>query len=46
VTVTDPAGKASTERPMLAVADVVAAVMFALTQHDRINVDELRLSHS
>jgi NADP-dependent 3-hydroxy acid dehydrogenase YdfG len=46
VAVTDPAGKASTERPMLAVADVVAAVMFALTQPERVNVDELRLSHS
>jgi NADP-dependent 3-hydroxy acid dehydrogenase YdfG len=46
VTVTDPAGKASTERPMLAVADVVGAAMFALMQPDRVNVDELRLSHS
>jgi NADP-dependent 3-hydroxy acid dehydrogenase YdfG len=26
--------------------DVVAAVMFALTQPDRVNIDELRLSHN
>jgi NADP-dependent 3-hydroxy acid dehydrogenase YdfG len=26
--------------------DVVSAVMFALTQPERVNIDELRLSHS
>lgn len=46
VTITDPLGKASSERPMLGPDDVVAAVMFALTQPDRVNIDELRLSHS
>jgi len=46
VTVTDPAGAPHTERPMLAVQDVVAAVMFALLQSEKVNVDELRLSRS
>jgi NADP-dependent 3-hydroxy acid dehydrogenase YdfG len=46
VTVTDPAGKPHDKRPMLDPADVVSAVMFALTQPDRVNIDELRLSHS
>lgn len=46
VTVTDPAGKPHDTRPMLDAADVVSAVMFALTQPDRVNIDELRLSHS
>lgn len=46
VTVTDPAGKPHSTRPMLAPDDVVAAVMFALDQPARVNVDELRLSHS
>ncbi len=46
VTVTDPAGKPHDKRPMLHPADVVSAVMFALTQPDRVNIDELRLSHS
>ena len=46
VTVTDPAGKPHSKRPMLDRNDVVAAVMFALTQPDRVNIDELRLSHS
>jgi NADP-dependent 3-hydroxy acid dehydrogenase YdfG len=46
VTVTDPAGKPHDTRPMLDPADVVSAVMFALTQPDRVNIDELRLSHS
>lgn len=46
VTVTDPAGKPHAKRPMLNPDDVVGAVMFALTQPDRVNVDELRLSHS
>jgi NADP-dependent 3-hydroxy acid dehydrogenase YdfG len=46
VTVTDPAGKPHSKRPMLDRNDVVAAVIFALTQPDRVNIDELRLSHS
>jgi NADP-dependent 3-hydroxy acid dehydrogenase YdfG len=46
VTVTDPAGKPHSKRPMLDPNDVVAAVIFALTQPDRVNIDELRLSHS
>jgi NADP-dependent 3-hydroxy acid dehydrogenase YdfG len=46
VTVTDPAGKPHATRPMLNPDDVVAAVMFALDQPARVNVDELRLSHS
>lgn len=46
VTITDPAGKPHSTRPMLDPDDVVAAVMFALTQPERVNIDELRLSHS
>ena len=46
VAVTDPVANPHSTRPMLDAADVVAAVMFALTQPDRVNVDELRLSHS
>jgi NADP-dependent 3-hydroxy acid dehydrogenase YdfG len=46
VTVTDPAGKPHSTRPMLSTDDVVAAVMFALVQPERVNIDELRLSHS
>jgi len=46
VTVTDPAGKPHSTRPMLDADDVAAAVMFALNQPARVNVDELRLSHS
>jgi NADP-dependent 3-hydroxy acid dehydrogenase YdfG len=46
VTVTDPAGKPHSKRPMLDSDDVVRAVMFALTQPERVNIDELRLSHS
>ena len=46
VTITDPAGKPHSKRPMLSPDDVVAAVMFALTQPQRVNIDELRLSHS
>lgn len=46
VTVTDPAGKPHSTRPMLSTDDVVRAVMFAVTQPDRVNIDELRLSHS
>jgi NADP-dependent 3-hydroxy acid dehydrogenase YdfG len=46
VTVTDPAGKPHSKRPLLDPEDVVRAVMFALTQPERVNIDELRLSHS
>ncbi len=46
ITLTDPAGTPRSERPMLAVQDVVAAVMFALVQPEKVNIDELRLSHS
>ena len=46
VTVTDPAGKPHSTRPLLSADDVAAAVMFALIQAERVNIDELRLSHS
>lgn len=46
VVLADPAGKPNTKRPMLSPDDVVAAVMFALTQPETVNIDELRLSHS
>ena len=46
VAITDPAGKPHAKRPMLDPDDVVRAVMFALTQPERVNIDELRLSHS
>jgi len=46
VTVTDPTGKPHSKRLMLDPHDVVRAVLFALTQPERVNVDELRLSHS
>jgi NADP-dependent 3-hydroxy acid dehydrogenase YdfG len=46
VAVTDPVANPHSKRPMLDPGDVVAAVMFALTQPDTVNVDELRLSHS
>jgi NADP-dependent 3-hydroxy acid dehydrogenase YdfG len=46
ITLTDPAGTPRSERPMLSVQDVVAAVMFALVQPETVNIDELRLSHS
>jgi len=46
ITLPDPAGAPSSERPMLSVQDVVAAVMFALLQPETVNIDELRLSHS
>jgi len=46
VTVTDPAGKPHSQRPMLDPEDVARAVMFALAQPERVNIDELRLSHS
>jgi NADP-dependent 3-hydroxy acid dehydrogenase YdfG len=46
VAVTDPVANPHSKRPMLDRDDVVGAVMFALTQPDRVNIDELRLSHS
>ena len=46
ITITDPVGKPHATRPMLEPDDVVRAAMFALTQPERVNVDELRLSHS
>jgi NADP-dependent 3-hydroxy acid dehydrogenase YdfG len=46
VTVTDPVANPHSKRPMLDPDDVVRAVMFALTQPERVNVDELRLSRS
>jgi NADP-dependent 3-hydroxy acid dehydrogenase YdfG len=46
VSITDPAGKPHAKRPMLDPDDVVRAVMFALTQPERVNIDELRLSRS
>jgi len=46
VTVTDPVNRPHSKRPMLEPDDVVRAVMFALTQPDTVNVDELRVSHS
>jgi NADP-dependent 3-hydroxy acid dehydrogenase YdfG len=42
----DPADRSADKRPMLDPDDVVRAVLFALTQPDRVNIDELRLSHS
>jgi NADP-dependent 3-hydroxy acid dehydrogenase YdfG len=45
VTVTDPVTKPHSRRPMLEPEDVVQAVLFALTRPERVNVDELRLSH-
>src|ERR1700687_4953158 len=48
VTVTDPppGGQHASKRPMLDPEDVVRPVMFGLPQPERVNVDELRLSHS
>ena len=46
VAVTDPVANPHSKRPMLDPDDVVGAVMFALSQPERVNVDELRLSHS
>src|SRR5207253_10967938 len=46
VTVTDPVNRPHSKRLMLEPDDVVRAVMFALTQHDTVNIHELRLSHS
>lgn len=46
IAATDLGGKVPSESPMLAVEDVVGAVMFALSQPERVNIDELRLSRS
>ncbi len=46
VKLTDPLGRPHEKRPMLDPADVVRAVLFALTQPERVNIDELRLSHT
>jgi NADP-dependent 3-hydroxy acid dehydrogenase YdfG len=46
VRVTDPVANPHSKRPMLDPGDVVGAVIFALSQPARVNVDELRLSHS
>ena len=46
ITVTDPVNRPHSTRPMLEPDDVVRAVMFALTQPEAVNIDELRLSHS
>lgn len=46
VKLTDPGDKPRATRAMLEPGDVVNAVMFALQQPERVNVDELRLSHS
>ena len=46
VTVTDPVNRPHSTRPMLEPDDVARAVIFALTQPDTVNVDELRLSRS
>ena len=46
VTVTDPVANPHSKRPMLDPDDVVRAVMFAITQPESVNIDELRLSHS
>ncbi|MEA2766001.1 MAG: hypothetical protein QOK07_2405 [Gemmatimonadaceae bacterium] len=46
VSITDPAGKPHSKRPMLNPEDVVRAVMFALSQPEHVSIDELRLSHS
>jgi NADP-dependent 3-hydroxy acid dehydrogenase YdfG len=46
VKIDDDSGKPAGKRAMLSPEDVVAAVLFALTQPERVNVDELRLSHS
>jgi NADP-dependent 3-hydroxy acid dehydrogenase YdfG len=46
VTLSDPGEKPPAKRPMLQPDDVARAVIYALTQPDSVNVDELRLSHS
>jgi NADP-dependent 3-hydroxy acid dehydrogenase YdfG len=46
VNLADAADRPAVKRPMLDPDDVVRAVLFALTQPERVNIDELRLSHS
>jgi NADP-dependent 3-hydroxy acid dehydrogenase YdfG len=46
VDLTVAAGRPATKRPMLDPDDVVRAVLFAPLQPERVNIDELRLSHS
>jgi NADP-dependent 3-hydroxy acid dehydrogenase YdfG len=46
VALTDPVANPHSKRAMLDRDDVVGAVMYALGQPERVNVDELRLSHS
>jgi NADP-dependent 3-hydroxy acid dehydrogenase YdfG len=46
VSVTDPVGKPHSMRSMLDPQDVARSVMFALTQPEHVNIDELRLSRS
>ena len=46
VSVTDPAGKPHSTRPMLDPEDVARSVVFALMQPEQVNIDELRLSRS
>jgi len=46
VSIPDLKGRPAAKRPMLDPDDVVRAVMFALTQPERVNIDELRLSHA
>lgn len=46
ITVTDPVNRPHSKRPMLEPDHVARAVLFAVTQPETVNVDELRLSHS
>jgi NADP-dependent 3-hydroxy acid dehydrogenase YdfG len=46
ITLPDSADRPSSRPPMLDPDDVVRGVLFALTQPERVNIDELRLSHS
>jgi NADP-dependent 3-hydroxy acid dehydrogenase YdfG len=46
VTVTDPVNRPHSKRPMLDPDDVARAVIFALTQPETVNIDELRLSRA
>jgi len=46
VTITDPVDRPHAKRTMLDADDVVRAVLFAVSQPERVNIDELRLSHS
>ena len=46
VNISDAGSKPAGKRAMLSPEDVVAAVLFALIQPERVNIDELRLSRS